>query len=210
MKLSRMTAGVAAAALLVGATVAGCGDDKKSNPPSSAPSSKPATSASSSSAAPTSSAPPAQPGDYTGLLMPASDIAVPGDTFTLTQKTPINTPAGIEGIYNNQNNTRKVEISIYIYGSPAEAAQALDVNSKAIPELAVKNTPVPADVGTGAMTAVGPSPDGLKAKGIVMFTEGKVLTVIELESAPDDLVDQDFVLDLGRKQDAVIKANPPA
>lgn len=207
MKLSRMTAGVAAAALLVGATVAGCGDDKKPTPPSS---SKPATSASSSSAAPTSSAPPAQPGDYSGLLLPASDIAVPGDTFTQTQKTPINNPSGIEGIYNNQNNTRKVDISIYIYSSPAEASQALDVNSKAIPELAVKSTVIPADVGTGAMTAVGPSPDGAKAKGIVMFTQGKVLTVIELESAPDDPVDQDFVLDLGRKQDAVIKANMPA
>jgi hypothetical protein len=43
-----------------------------------------------------------------------------------------------------------------------------------------------------------------------MFTEGKVFAVLEFESAPNDPLQPDFVLDLGRKQDAAIKAGLPA
>jgi hypothetical protein len=74
----------------------------------------------------------------------------------------------------------------------------------------VKAAPTPADVGTGGQMAVGPSPEGNKSKGIVMFTEGKVFAVLEFESAPNDPLQPDFVLDLGRKQDAAIKAGLPA
>ena len=43
-----------------------------------------------------------------------------------------------------------------------------------------------------------------------MFTEGKTFTVLEFESPPNDPVQPDFVLDLGRKQDAAIKSGLPA
>ena len=74
----------------------------------------------------------------------------------------------------------------------------------------MKAAPTPVDVGTGGQMAVGPSPDGSKAKGIVMFTEGKVFTVLEFESAPNDPLQPDFVSDLGRKQDAAIKSGLPS
>lgn len=207
MKVSMMAAAVAA--LVAGGALAGCGGDKESHPASSASSassSAASSSASPSSGSPTSSTPAA--GDYSGLLLKPDDIDVPGDTWTLSQKPGTN-PPGVEGVYVNQNNTRKIEISIYVYADTGESAQALDQNSKMIPELSTKATPEPTDVGDASVVAVGPSPDGAKAKGIVMFTQGKVFTVVELESAPDDPVSRDFILDLSQRQNDAIKTGMP-
>ncbi len=210
MKVSAMAASLAASTLMVAAAVTGCGNDKSSSPSSSTSSSASTSAASpTSSAAPTSSTPAAQPGDYSGLLIKATDIVVPGDTFTQAQTLPAN-PAGIEGVFMNQGGTRKVDITIYVYPDAASASQALDQSVKAIPELAVKAPTSPIDVGTGGQMAVGPSPDGSKAKAIVMFTEGKAFAVLEFESPSNDPVQSDFASDLGRKQDAAIKAGLPA
>jgi len=110
----------------------------------------------------------------------------------------------------NQAGSRKIDDTIYIYPDAAAASQALDQSAKAIPDLSVKATPTAADVGTGGQMTVGPSPDGAKAKAVVMFTEGKVFSVLEFESPPNDPVPSDFVLDLARKQDAAIKAGLPS
>lgn len=196
-------------ALLAGAVVAGCGGEKSSSP-TSATSTSASGSTSASSAPPASSSAPAQPSDYSKLLIKPTDINVPGDTFTLAQTLPMTNPSGTEGVFMNQSGSRKIDDTIYVYPDAAAAAQALDANVKGIQELSVKAPPTPADVGTGGQLAVGPSPDGTKSKGIVMFTEGKVLVVLEFESAPDDPLQPDFVLDLARKQDAAIKAGMPA
>lgn len=205
--VSTAGAAFAVAALVVGAAVTGCGSDNSPSPSSSSSSSA-SSSAASSSTAPSGTA-TGQPGDYTGLLIPATDIVVPGDTFVQTQSLPIATPAGVEGVFNNQANTRKVEISIYVYNNPDEANQALDTTSKSIQELSVKAPTTPAEVGIRGVMAIGPSPDGTKAKGVVIFTEGKALGLIEAEGAPDDPVDQGFLLDVARKQDAKMKAGLP-
>ena len=215
-KVSAMTAGLAASTLLVGAAATGCGSNKSSSPSSTTSSATSAsTSATSSSAAPTpcASGPGAacgQPSDYSNLLIKPTDIVVPGDTFTLFQTLPVPNPAGTEGVFMNQPGTRKVDDTIYVYPDPGQASQALDQSAKAIQELSVKAAPTPADVGTGGQMAVGPSPDGTKSKAIVMFTEGKVFTVLEFESPLNDPVQPDFVLDLGKKQDAAIKSGLPA
>lgn len=205
MKVSALAAG----ALLIGVAATGCGGTKSASPSSTTSS---ATSTSSSSSAPPapSSGAPAQPSDYSNLLIKPTDIVVPGDTFTLTQTLPVPNPAGTEGVFTNQAGTRKVDDTIYVYPDPGQASQALDQSAKAIQELSVKAPPTPADVGTGGQMAVGPSPDGNKSKAIVMFTEGKVFTVLEFESPPNDPVQSDFVLDLGKKQDAAIKSGLPA
>ena len=203
MKVSVVAAGLAATTLVVGAAVTGCGNDKSSSPSSS-------TSPASSSGTPTSSSAPAQPSDYSRLLIKPGDIVVPGDTFTLFQTLPVPNPAGAEGVFTNQGGSRKLDDTIYVYPDAGTASQALDQSAKAIQELSVKAPPTPVDVGTGGQMAVGPAPDGSKAKGIVMFTEGKVFTVLEFESPPNDPVQPDFVVDLGRKQDAAIKSGLPA
>jgi hypothetical protein len=210
MKVSIMTAAVAVTTLVVGATVSGCGGDEKPSASSSSTSAvSSSASATTSAAAPTSGAAPAPAGSYAGLLIKPEDIVVPGDTFTLTNSTPTAGSPGVEGIFNNQNGTRTVDISIYVYPDAATASQALDVSAKAIPEIAVKAQPTPADVGSGGQMAVGPSPDGNKAKGIVMFTEGKAFVVVELSSGLNDPIQPDFLLDLGRRQDAAVKAGLP-
>jgi len=211
MKVSVIAAGSAAGALIVGVAVTGCGGDKPSSPSSASSSSNPSTSsASPSSAAPAPSGGAAQPSDYSNLLIKPTDIVVPGDTFTLLQTLPVPNPAGIEGVFMNQGGARKVDDTIYVYPDAGAAGQALDTSGKSIAELSVKATPTPADVGTGGQIAVGPSPDSAKSKGIVMFTEGKVFAVLEFESTPTDPLPPDLVLDVGRKQDAAIKAGLPS
>jgi hypothetical protein len=211
IRVSVLAAGLAATTLVVGVAVTGCGSNKSSSPSSSTTSST-STSAASSSAAPppTSSGAAAQPSDYSNLLIKPSDIVVPGDTFTLTQTLAVLNPAGAEGVFTNQGGSRKLDDTIYVYPDAGAASQALDQSAKAIQEMSVKAPPTPVDVGTGGQMAVGPSPDGSKAKGIVMFTEGKVFTVLEFESPPNDPLQPDFVSDLGRKQDAAIKSGLPS
>jgi hypothetical protein len=203
-----MAVGLAVSALVVG--VAGCGSDKPSSPPRQTPSATSTPAAPSPAASPTSSTGAAQPSDYSNLLIKATDIVVPGDTFTLTQTLPVPNPAGTEGVFMNQAASRKVDDTIYVYPDAGAAAQALDQSAKGIQELSVKAAPMPADVGTGGQMAVGPSPDGSKSKAIVMFTEGKAFTVLEFESAPNDPLQPDFVLDLAKKQDAAIKSGLPS
>lgn len=208
MKASARAAGLAASVLVVG--VAGCGSDKPSSPPRQTPSATSTSAAPSPAASPTSSAGAVQPSDYSNLLIKAADIVVPGDTFTLTQTLPVPNPAGTEGVFMNQGASRKVDDTIYVYPDAGAAAQALDQSAKGIGELSVKAAPTPADVGTGGQMAVGPSPDGSKSKAIVMFTEGKAFAVLEFESAPNDPLQPDFVLDLAKKQDAAIKNGLPS
>jgi hypothetical protein len=213
MKISGITAGLAAGTLVVAGAVTACGNDKSPSPSTSTSTSASSSSSTSSapSSVPASSSAAAQPGDYRGLLIKPSDIVVPGDTFTLAQTLPVPIPVGVEGVFMSQSGARKVDDTIFVYPDAAAASQALDQNSKMITQLSVNAPLTAADVGTGAQTAVGPSPDGgAKAKGIVMFTEGKVFTVLELESPPNDPVQQDFILDLARKQDAAIKSGLPA
>jgi hypothetical protein len=208
-KVSVIAAGVAASTLAVGAAVTGCGSNKPSSPSSSTSSATSTPAAPSSSAAPTSSGGGARPFDYSNMLIKPTDIVVPGDTFTLTQTLPVPNPAGTEGVFMNQGGSRKIDDTIYVYFDAAAASQALEQSAKGIQELSVKAAPTPADVGTGGQIAVGPSPDGAKSKAIVMFTEGRVFAVLEFESPPSDPVQSDFVLDLGKKQDAAIKSGLP-
>ena len=90
---------------------------------------------------------------------------MPGDTFSLTQTLPVPNPAGVEGVFANQNGSRKVDDTIYVYPDAAAASQALDASATAIPELTVKATPEPADVGTGGQMAVGRRPTARRPKG---------------------------------------------
>lgn len=210
MQASARATSLVAAALLIGAAVTACGDDKPAKPASST-SSAASSSVASSTSASASSSNAAQPSDFNNLLIKAADIVVPGDTFTLTQTLPV-TPAGAEGVFTNQTNLRKVDVTISVYPDAAQAGQAMEGFSQTLtdPQLGVKGPVSPAEVGSKGTVVVGQSPDGAKSVGIVVFTEGKVFTVIELNSPPDDAVQQDFLVDLARKQDAAIKAGLPA
>ena len=193
-------AGLAATSMVVGVSVVGCAGNKSSTTSSSGS----ATSAGSNSA--TSSSSSAAAADYTGLLIKASDITLPGDTFT--GQPPIQNPNGQPGvaqIFSNQNDTRHVGDTILILPDPDQAVSELDLEKAALGDLVKGGTPAPAAVGTGGTMVSGTAPDGAKAVTVLLFTEGKAFTNLEFDSAPNDPVPPQFVTDVGQKQDTAIK-----
>ncbi len=212
-KVSVAAAGLAATTLVIGAAVTGCGSDKSPSPSSSTKSST-SSAAAPSSAAPTSSSGAAQPTDYSNLLIKATDIVVPGDSFNPPKTRQLTDPApGIEGVFSNQAGSRTVIDSLLVYPDPGAADKDRDSLTKSYVDPqsgAIKGgAPAPADVGTGGTIISGPSADGTKAKTSVIFGQGKVVTLVEFESAPNDQVPPEVALDVARKQDAAIKAGLP-
>jgi len=146
----------------------------------------------------------AQPSDYTGLLIRASDLNAPRG-FTATP--PINNPNGQPGAattFSDQDRTHVIFDSIRILPDPAAAVRALE-SAKATRDGYVHGIPEPIAVGAGGTTISGPSPDGSKGVTLLLFTEAAAFAELEFDSPPDDLVPVDFVTDVGLKQDAAIK-----
>ena len=201
MKIPMITlAGLAATSMVAGVSVVGCAGNKSSTTSSLGS----ATSAGSSSATSSSSSAPAA--DYTALLIKASDVTLPGDTFT--GQPPIQNPNGQPGaaqIFGNQNDTRHVGDTILILPDPDQAVSELDQEKAALGDMVKGGTPAPAAVGTGGTTVSGTSPDGSKAVTLLLFTEGKAFANLEFDSPPNDPVPPQFVTDIGQKQDTAIK-----
>jgi hypothetical protein len=196
-------AGVAAAAVVVGTSAVGC----SKNTSTSTKSSSSTTSASSTTKA--SSSTTAQAGDYSGLLIKETDIAVPGDTFTAMPPAPVpNGQPGVVGQFNNQAGTRVIGDTIVVFPDASGATTALE-GAKGALASTVTGTPGPAAVGTGGTMVSGNSPDGSKAVTVLLFNEGKAFTTIEFDSAPNDPVPPEIVTDIGQKQDAAITAGLP-
>ena len=193
-------AGLTATTMAVGVSVVGCAGNKSSTTSSSGS----ATSAGSSSATSSSSSAPAA--DYTGLLIKASDITLPGDTFTgqPSIQNPNGQP-GIAQIFSNQNDTRHIGDTILILPDPDQAVSELDQEKAALGDTVKGGTPAPAAVGTGGTTVSGTSPEGSKAVTVLLFTEGKAFTNLEFDSPLNDPLPPQFVTDVSQKQDTAIK-----
>jgi hypothetical protein len=193
-------AGLAATSMVVGVSVVGCAGNESSTTSSSGA----ATSAGSSSA--TSSSSSAAAADYTALLIKASDITLPGDTFT--GQPPIQNPNGQPGvaqIFGNQNDTRHVGDTILILPDPDQAVSELDQEKAALGDTVKGGTPAPAAVGTGGTMVSGTASEGSKAVSVLLFTEGKAFVNLEFDSPLNDPVPPQFVTDVGQKQDTTIK-----
>ena len=202
--------GVAATSLLVSVSAVGCGSNKSS--PASSSSSSSASSASSSSQSAPSSSAAAQAGDYSGLLIKATDITPPdGDTFTAGQPgQPGNGQPGVTMAFTNKAGNRTLGDTILIFPDEASAAAQLETAKGALVNV-VAGPPGPAaDVNPSATIASGSAPDGSKGITTLLFTEGKAFVTMEFDSPPNDIAPPDFVSSLGQKQDAAIKAQPPA
>ncbi|OMC26270.1 hypothetical protein A5739_20450 [Mycobacterium colombiense] len=202
-KFSRVALGVPLTLALAGAAVVGCGNGSKSSPAtSSATTSSAASSSPGHTATPTSA--PAQPSDYTRLLIAAGDINAP-EIFTATP--PINNPNGQPGAsttFSNNDRTHVITDSIQVLPDPAAAQRALE-SAKATHDGYVHGAPEPIAIGTGGTTISGPSPDGAKGVTALMFTEGRAFVELEFDGPPSALVPPDFVTDVGQKQDAAVK-----
>ena len=197
-------AGCAAATLVVGAVSTGCSTgNKTAAPSSSAPS---ASSAASSTASGTAA--PAQPTDYSSLLIKASDI---GGDLSAPQPAVLNPngAAGVAQLFANPDNSRRIGDTILIVADPATAAAGLD-NTKTNYAGKVSGAWQPVDVGSNGALISGTSPDNSQAITVLLFTEGKALVNMEFDSAPSDPIDADIAKEIGRKQDAAIKKGLPS
>ena len=213
MALARVTvAGWAAVTLVVGAATTGCGHHAASpwdRPPATFSSSSSSPSAAASSAGPsaTTSPSPAQPTDYSSLLIKASDI---GADFNAPQPPVLlpNNAAGVAQLFANADNSRRIGITIAIVADPASAAVGVE-NTKANYAGKVSVTWQPVDVGSNGAIISGSAPDNSQAVTVLLFTEGRALANLEFDSAPNDPIDAAAALDVGRKQDAAIKNGLP-
>jgi hypothetical protein len=198
--------GVAITAMLTVTT--GCGKDEKPASSSSSSSSSSSTSASSSSSAASSSASSAAPsgtaplGDYSNLLIQASDIGA--DT---TLGPPQQNPGGVAGVavtFSNNAKTHTIDDLLVVFNDPASATQGAKDRPSSLSKY-VTGTPQPFAVGTNGIIVVGPSPDNTKSVTYAVFAEGKVVVDLEFDSGPNDAAPQDFVLDVAKKQDDAVK-----
>jgi hypothetical protein len=215
MRISQTTLVGVLVATTLAVSVAGCSGTKSSSTKSgSATSATTTATATSGSVGPNSSA-PAQPSDYTTLLIQATDIDAP---MPFTAGAPTNNPNGQPGASitfssqphpEDQNGVtvKDVQIvdTIQVLADPAAAASAL--NSAKTGQGLVKDPKTDsADVGTGGTTLSGTSPDGSKGLTVLMFTEGRGFVTLEFVGAPDTPPPPpDFVTDTGQKQDAAVK-----
>jgi hypothetical protein len=190
MRISRpVIAGVIVASMLTGASVAGCSSHSKSSTPPSGS---------------TTSTHAAQPGDYTSLLIKASDIGAP-EPFTASP--PVKNPNGQQGAtttFTDQDHSHTIIDTILITLDPAAAANELD-SAKAVHHEALLAKPLSADVGVDGATISGTSPDHSKGVTVLLFTEGKAFVTLEFDGPSFALAPPDFVLDVGHKQDDAIK-----
>ena len=198
-----LVTGLAASSLLLGGAMAGCSSNKSSTPSSSsASSSKQATATSASASA------SAEPSDYSTLLIKATDIVVPNDTFSAQPATPNPGQPGVAGSFTNAAGSRVIGDTIMILPDASAASTALDGALNALGSN-VTGAPQSASVGSNGVIASGPSPDGSKFVAVLLFTEGKAFTTIEFDSAADDPVPPEVVTDVGQKQDDAIKKGLP-
>jgi len=188
------------ATLVLGAAITGCANNNKtSSPPSSATASPTGTVTSPS---------PAQPTDYSGLLIKVSDI---GGDLTTPQPpvlNPNNAP-GVAQLFANADNSRRIGDTILIVADPATAAAGIE-NTKTNYAGKVSGTWQPVDVGSNGAMISGASPDNSQAVTVLVFREGKALVNLEFDSAPNDPIDPGVATDIGRKQDAAIKSGLPS
>ncbi|MDT5118415.1 MAG: hypothetical protein QOE30_4154 [Mycobacterium sp.] len=202
MRLSQpMVAGVAAATVLA-LSVAGCGSNKAPSPTKSG-----SATSSTSAPAPSSSASsaPAQPNDYTGWLIQATDIDAP---VPFTGTPPTNNPNGQPGAattFNTQDNTHIIKDTIQVLPDPGAATNALNA-AKSGQGNAIKHPTTEATkVGTDGTVVSGNSPDNAKGIAVLLFTEGNAFVTLEFDGPPDTLPPPDFINDVGQKQDAAVK-----
>jgi hypothetical protein len=157
-----------------------------------------------SSSAPSPSA-TAEPTDYTGLLIQATDINAP---VSFTRSPPTNNPNGKSGVattFSDQDASHVIKDTIRVLSARGAATSALNA-AKATRSNAIKDpTTGSANVGSGGTTLSGNTPDGSKGVLILLFTEGKAFVTLEFVGPSDSLPPEDFVNDVGQKQDAAVK-----
>ncbi|BAX91796.1 hypothetical protein [Mycobacterium shigaense] len=213
MEINRITAGAVAAAALA-ATLVGCSSAGSSSKSGSATPAGTAAATTTGTSAPTSSS-QARPSDYTGLLIQTADIDAPIPFVAGPPTTNPNGQPGATITFSSQPHpadqdgvtVKEVQIRDTIQVLPDAGAATSALNAAKVGRGIVADPKAdPANVGTGGTTLTGTSPDGSKGVTALLFTEGRAFVTLEFVSAPDSPPPPpDFVIDMGKKQDAAVK-----
>jgi hypothetical protein len=201
-----VTIGVAATAVVLAASTSACSSNKSTSSTTASSTSAAESTATNTSAAPSSSA----AADYSALLIKASDITAPGDTFTA--QPPTLNPNGKDGVatvFANQGDTREIGDTILVLPDASAAKSALDGAVGGLASAVTGGTPQSAQIGSSGTVVSGMSPDETKSVTLLLFTEGKAFVTLEFDGAPNDPVPPEGVTDVGQKQDAAIKNGLP-
>jgi len=167
--------------------------------------SQPVPTGASSSQTPTASA-TAEPTDYSGLLIRATDIDAP---IPFTGSPPTSNPNGQPGVataFSTDDGTRVIKDTIQVLQNPAAATTTLNAAKGKLARTLKDPIMQPSNVGTGGTTLSGNSADGSKGVTLLLFTEARVFVTLQFVGPPDMLAPPDFVADVGKKQDAAIKS----
>jgi hypothetical protein len=199
MRISRTVVTGVAAMTALAVSVAGCGSK-----PTSSPAKSGSASSTTSTSAPSSAA-PAQPTDYTALLIQATDIDAP---IPFTGSPPTNNPNGQPGAattFNTQDGGHVIKDTIQVLADPAAATNALNAAKGGFGNTVKDPMTNAAKIGSGGTTLSGNSPDGFKGVTILLFTEGKAFVTLEFDGPAESLPPPDFVTSVGQKQDAAVQ-----
>jgi hypothetical protein len=140
-------------------------------------------------------------GDYSHLLLAASDVSDEEDVFAMWSTT--RDPGGVPGasaLFVNAEDTRAISNTVVVYPDPATATSTLRKALPDVGQIVVGGTPRPAPVGTDGTIVVGMSADGMKAATLLLYTHGPALVRLQFESAPGDATTDKFVVNVGKMQ----------
>ena len=199
--------GLAVGAVLVGATVAGCGGGEKSSSTSSSSAASSSSSAASTSSSAAASPSGTQPSDYTTLLIKPEDVG----PDTVTEGPPIANPSGVTGAgqtFKNPAGTRFVIDTVAVFDNPAAAADTIPHMKEVIAQK-ISGSPQPVDVGSNGFMVAGQSTDNTKALTEIVFTQGRAMVDLEFASAPSDPVSPEVAMNIAQKQDTAVKDGLP-
>jgi hypothetical protein len=121
-------------------------------------------------------------------------------------------PGGVAGAavtFTSPDHTRSIDDLVVVFLDPADAAQSAKDHAASFGKY-VTTAPQPFEIGTNGLIAVGQSPDHSKAVTYVTFAEGKVIVDLEFDSPPNDPASPDTVVDMAKKQDALVMSRMPS
>jgi hypothetical protein len=116
---------------------------------------------------------------------------------------------GAAQVYSSPEGHRKIIDTILVFPDVAAAESNFQSNSATMNQVTT-GAPEPIEVGDQGVMAIGTSPDGSKAVTVILFTQGKALTSLNFESAPNDAIPPEQAQDIAMQQAAVIEAGLPA
>jgi hypothetical protein len=167
-------------------------------------SSKPSPSTSSRGPGPTSSS-GAKPGEYAKLLIQATDIVAPEPFKAGPPTDNPNGQPGVAATFSTEDGIHVIHDTIQVLSDGAAATNALNAAKGAQANTVKHPSTQPANIGTGGTTVTGNALDHSKGVTILLFTEGKAFVTLQFDGPVDSLAPQDFVNDVGQKQDAAVK-----